>query len=426
MLPLANVKVLEFAQVIFGGLTTQLLGDLGAEVIKVEPPEGEAYRGRLYATTDPGAVSNPRWLSVNRNKRSLAIDLKHPEAGPIIDRLIHWCDVLVENLRPGVPERLGFGLERCRELNPGIIYVSLTGFGESGPWAHRQGADLYAQALAGNVAVQGSPGGEPYVGGTAFVDHGAPLAAAYGIMAALFRRERTGQGALVTVNLLDTALYMQTSSSFTDYLNGEEMVEKSGRGWSAGFPYGAYTAADGEVVTMLVTDEQWDAFLDALDLQELRGQERFATHELRVKQRHELYPILDRAFKKRTRAEWSEIFAQKKIIRADPALRYDEVPEHPQVQANQSIITIPHTQLGAILGIASPVAVDGVRTDIRWGPPAIGEHSRIVLSELGLEPAEVQKLVDEGVVRDGSADLQFGEERVFGERLNLGRGPQKP
>jgi crotonobetainyl-CoA:carnitine CoA-transferase CaiB-like acyl-CoA transferase len=399
-LPLAGVRVIDLSTALAGPLTSQLLGDLGADVVKVEAPGGDGYRGRLYVETDATEGANPRFDCANRNKRSLVVDAKSADGFEVVERLIRWTDVLVENMRPGVPERLGFGVDRCHELNPRLIFASLTGWGETGPWARRSGADIWAQALGGTVAVQGSPGEPPLLGGTAFVDHGAPLALAFGITVALLQRERTGRGCEVNTSLLETALYMQSSSSFTDYLNGGELVVKGGRGWSAGFPMGAYPAADGDLVTMMVSDEQWDTFLRVLGLEALRGLEAYDTQEKRVAARHELYPLLDEAFRKRTRAEWAEAFAATGLIRADPALRYDEVVTHPQVEATGSVITTPHPVLGLSMAVAGPVVVDGVRSDVRLGPPSLGQHTRDVLAELGYTPSDIDGLLASGATRE--------------------------
>ena len=392
--------MLELASAMAAPLTCQLLGDLGADVLKIEPPTGDGYRGRLMESDADAPGINPRFACVNRNKRSLAIDIHNPEARAIVDRLIKWADVLIINYRMGTPERLGWGAERCHELNPRLIYARLTGYGDSGPWARRRGADIWTQAVGGTVAPQGSPGREPILGSTAFVDHGTPLALAYGITAALYDREKTGKGTVVKTSLLDTTLYMQTSSNLTDYLNGEPMVVKGGRGWGGGFPMGAYPASDGDLVTMMIGDDQWDAFLRVLGLDHMRGRPEYDTQAKRVALRHDLYPILDEAFRKKTRAEWAKIFKDTGIIRAEPALRYDEVAAHPQVQHNETIIPVPHSEVGAFMAIASPVSVGGTRSDIRLPPPGVGEHTGEILGELGFAPAEVEAMFTGQVVFD--------------------------
>jgi len=421
MSPLSGVKALDISSALAAPLVTQLLGDLGAEVIKVEPPTGDGYRGRLYPTGE-APPNNPRFDCANRNKRSLAIDLRNPAALPVMEDLIRWADVLVINFRPGVADRLGIGSKRALEINPRLIYAQLTGYGDTGPWARRRGADIWAQATGGTVAVQGSPGGPPILGATAFVDHGAPLALAFGISSALFQRERTGKGTVVKTSLLETTLYMQSSSSFTDFLNGEPLVTKGGRGWSSGFPMGAYPCADGEIVTMLVTDEQWETFLTVLGLDELKGRADLATHEQRVGKRHELYPLLDKAFATKTRAEWSKLFADTGVIRADPALRYDEVAAHPQVQALDAIIPAPHGKVGAFMAVAGPVTVGGTRSDIRRGPPDVGEHGREILGELGRSDDAIEALFGDGVVFDPDHPASAGATHRRRERYaqNLG------
>jgi formyl-CoA transferase len=417
VLPLDDIRVLDMTTALSGPLVGQLLGDYGADVIKVEKPGGDGYRGLLHPVGEVALGSNPRFDCANRNKRSLAIDLKSRGGLAVIERLLaDWADVLLVNMRPGVPDRMGIGPARCHELNPRLIWASLTGYGETGPWARRQGADIWAQTLGGTVAVQGSPGGEPILGATAFVDHGAPLAVAFGIVAAVHERDRTGRGTIVKSSLLDTTLYMQSSSNLTDYLNGGDLIRKGGRGWAGGFPMGAYTAADGEIVTMLVSDDQWDAFLHLLGLEELRGRPEYDSHPKRVAARHELYPILDQAFSKKTRAEWSALFAETRIIRADPALFYDEVVEHPQVQATGAIITVPHPEVGAVMAISSPVQVGDVRTDVRRGPPLLGEHTREILDEIGYTDLQIEAMFGDQVVFDPAHPEDVTSTRAERER----------
>ena len=415
MTPLHDVKVLDIATAMAGPLTSQILGDLGAEVIKVEPPTGDGYRGRLYEGEGGGESShNPRFSCTNRNKRSLAVNLQTPEGLAILEDLIRGADVLINNFRPGVAARMGFGAERCHELNPRLIYTTVTGYGEVGPWRKRRGADVWAQALAGGVAVQGSPGREPILGATAFVDHGTPFVLAFGIVTALYQRNETGCGTVVKSSLLETALYMQSSGNLTDYLNGEPLVVKGGRGWANGFPMGAYPASDGDVITMLITDEQWDAFLRVLGLDHLRGLEAYDTHAKRVEAKHDLYPVLDEAFRKKTRAEWAKLFQETGIIRADPALRYDEVAEHPQVQALESIIAVPHPKVGAFLAVATPVTVGDTRSDVRRGPPGLGEHTKEILKELGRTPEQIEALFAGKVIFD--EDHAVPPPKVYGQR----------
>jgi formyl-CoA transferase/CoA:oxalate CoA-transferase len=416
--PLHDVKVLDITSALAGPLISQVLGDFGAEVIKIEPPTGDGARGRLHQD-ESDVAHNPRFSCANRNKRSLAIDLQTPEGLAILHELIRGADVLINNFRPGVADRLGFSAERCHELNPRLVYTTLSGFGDIGPWKKRRGADIYAQALGGTVAIQGSPGREPILGATAFVDHGTPLVLAFGIVAALYQRKETGQGTVVKSSLLETALYMQSASSLTDYLNGEPLVVKGGRGWGNGFPMGAYPAADGDLVTMLITDEQWDTFLKVLGLDQLRGLEAYDNHAKRVAAKHDLYPLLDEAFRKKTRAEWSRLFKETGILRADPALRFDEVAAHPQVQALESIIAVPHSKVGAIMAVATPVTIGESRNEIRLGPPGLGEHTVEILQEIGRTPEQIAELFSKNIVFD--EDHSVPAPKVYGQREKYAR-----
>lgn len=393
MRPLEGFKVVDFGVAVIGGLTTMLMGDLGADVIKVEPLEGDFLR-----LTDLREGDSVRWMGVNRSKRSIALNLKDDRGREIIRRLLRNADVLFHNLRPGVMERLGLGYAEVARLNPSIIYCSLFGYGESGPLARRVGGDMWAQAMAGVVATQGSPDGPPYMCGTALVDHGGAMLAAFGIVTALLQRERTGVGQHITTNLLDAAICLQ-AAQVGDWLVDGRLMKKWGRGWMGNFPYGAYRCKDGDIVTIDgANDDTWPVFCKALGLEHLLANPRYASVQQRRERKEELYPILDEAFQKRTRAEWQEIF-RRNNMRADPCLDYAELFQHPQVQVNEMIVEVEHPSEGRIRMIGLPLKFkqSPPPASSLVHPPLLGEHTVSILAEADYTPEEIQTFIDAGL-----------------------------
>lgn len=393
MRPLEGFRVIDFGIAVIGGLTTMLLGDLGADVIKVEPLEGDFLR-----LTDLRQGDSVRWMGVNRSKRSIALNLKDERGREIVRRLLKSVDVLFHNFRPGVMERLGLGYQDVARLNPCIIYFSLYGYGEKGPLAHRVSGDMWAQAMAGVVATQGSSEGPPYMCGTALVDHGGAMLAAFGIVTALLQRERTAVGREITTNLLDAAICLQ-AAQVGDWLIDGRLMKKWGRGWMGNFPYGAYRCEDGDIVTIDgASDDTWPVFCELLGLEHLLTDPRYATVQQRRDQKEELYPILDQAFQKKTRAEWQNIFRQRGL-RADPCLDYAELFEHPQVRENDMIIETEHPSEGRIKMIGLPLKFkhSPVPSSALRHPPSLGEHTTAILAEAGYAPKEIEAFLNDGV-----------------------------
>jgi crotonobetainyl-CoA:carnitine CoA-transferase CaiB-like acyl-CoA transferase len=343
-------------------------------------------------------IDSPRWLAVNYNKRGLSLDLKRPEAKAVLRQLVAQADIVMQNFRPQIAAKLGLDYASIREMHPSIIYSSQSGVGDTGPSAHRQRGDTYAQAMSGVVSIQGGPGEPPYLGGVAWVDHGGAAVAALAIVLALYEWQRSGRGQSVSTNLLDIALFCQAGSSLSEYLMGGPMLYKGGRGYSGGFPYGTYPASDGDVVVLLGgADRDWPRFCQALGLDDLGTDPRYDTDAKRRAAVHELFPILDAAFRRRTRAEWAQEF-RKYDLRADPCLTHEEMLREPQVEHNGIITEAPHPTLGVFPTIGIPIRLSETPGSIRTHPPGIGEHSTEVLAEYGFTPDEIQRLVEDQVV----------------------------
>ncbi|MBF8264492.1 MAG: hypothetical protein HW384_356 [Dehalococcoidia bacterium] len=393
-LPLEGFKILDFSQVAFGPVCTRLLGDLGADVIKVEPLEGEFSR-----LTSKRKGESMSFLTSNRSKRDICLNLNDPRGKDIALEIAGKVDVIVQNFRPGVMARLGLDYVAVRKINPRVIYASFSMYGETGPLAHRRGGDPWAQGFTGMVASQGSPEGPPYLAGHLVVDYTGAALNAFGIVTALLMRERTGLGQEITNNLTNSGVYIQDTAICT-YLNDGVLLKKGGRGNAQGmFPYGTYPAKDGDVVTIFgQDDDEWVTFCQILGIEYLLADSRYDTAQKRVERKFEIYPILDEAFRKKTRAEWAKLFSEHKL-RCDPCLDYAELVQHPQFKENDLVVELDHPNEGRLKMLGMPINFMGIGPiKPNRPPPLLGEHTRQILLEMGHDPEEIAILHEEGVI----------------------------
>lgn len=387
---LEGIKVLSFTHFLQGPSAVQMLADVGADVIKVEPPQGAFERGwaGFDAFTEGVSIF---FLLGNRNQRGIQLDLRNEKAKEIVRRLVKEADVLVENYRPGVMAKLGFGYEACKELNPRLVYCSCTGYGSTGPYQKRPGQDLLLQAMSGMAMLSGDGESAPTPVGSAVVDQHAAVLAAFGIVAALQERERTGRGRMVESNLLNAALDLQIEP-FTYYLNKGPLWQRSSPAMGSRFhpaPYGVYRTADGWIAISLTTTPKLAAALDRSDLA------RFDHPKDPVNHREEIHRIVSEALRQRTTEAAMQAFDEHDIWYA-PVNDYEHVEADPQVKHNGIVVEIDHPDAGPVKLMTHPVRYDGEAPPVRRLPPRPGEHTREVLAEAGYSEAEIDTLIGEG------------------------------
>ena len=395
--PLAGIRVLDFTRVLSGPFATLILADLGAEIIKVEDPAG----GDTTRATPPLIDGQSHYfLALNRSKRSIAIDLKHPSAPSLVRRLARRSDVLVENFRPGVMERLGLGYDRLTEVNDGLVYCSISAFGQTGPYAHRPGFDLVVQGLSGVMALTGEPGGAPLRLGLSMGDLGAGLYAAIGIEAALIQRSRTGRGRFVDVSMLDGLVSLLTYNASRFLLTGQD-PGPVGTGHPSVVPYGAYRASDGYLVLAPFSEVYWERICGVIGLPELANDRMYASNNTRIADREVVDRVMSKALARRTVAEWCEQFEAADVPHA-PVLSVGEALANPQIRDRKLIREIQHPVVGAMHALGPGVRFDDPAD--AWvtsptPPPLLGDDTRSVLTEiLGSSGDEISELMRSGVI----------------------------
>ncbi|MCX7850546.1 CoA transferase [Thermus sp.] len=393
MKPLAGLKVLDLSRVLAGPLCTMILADLGAEVVKVEPPWGDETRG-----WGPPFVAGESayFLSVNRGKKSLALDLKAKEGQEAVRRLAAGADVLVENFKTGDLARYGLDYGSLKALNPRLVYLSLTGFGQTGPRAKEPGYDAALQGYTGIMSVTGEPHGPPMKVGVAWIDVMTGMMGAVAVLAALWERERSGLGQHVDLSLFDVGLFALVNLGESYLLTGRPPA-RLGNAHAQIVPYGAFPAADGWLVLAVGNDEQFARLCGALGLGELA--ERFPTNASRVEHREAVVEALSQVLRTRPRAYWLEKF-QGIGVPAAPVNDLKEAFQDPQAQAREAVWTLPHPLLGSLPTLANPLRfLSRTPASPSLPPPLLGEHTEEVLLEAGFTPEEVRALVEKGVAR---------------------------
>jgi crotonobetainyl-CoA:carnitine CoA-transferase CaiB-like acyl-CoA transferase len=376
--PLAGLRVLDLSRVLAGPLCTMVLGDLGAEVLKIERP-GTGDETRSWGppwSRGPEGAESAYFLSVNRNKRSVAADLKSEVGRSLVRRLALEADVLVENFAPGTLDRLGLGYEALSADNPGLVFCSITGYGSEGPEAGRPGYDFAVQARGGWMAITGEPDGAPIKAGVALVDVLTGQNAAIAVLAALHERERSGRGQRVEVSLLDSAVAGLVNVAQAALVTGEE-PRRWGNAHATIVPYQAFEAADRPLVVAVGNDAQWARFCAVVGREELVADPRFATNPRRVENRETLVPLLAERIGERPAAEWLRLLAEAGVPCA-PVQSVREALSDPALVGRGGIWTMQGLSFGRSGSVASPLRFSRTPAGLRYPPPSLGEHTEEV------------------------------------------------
>ena len=392
--PLSGVVVVDLTQVLAGPTCTMLLADMGADVIKVEKPNGGDDTRRM----GPPFIKewSAAFLAANRNKRSLALDLRNETGKEVFRRLVDRADVVVENFRPGVMERLGLGYQKLAELKPSLIYCTISGFGSTGPYRNRGGFDLVGQGMSGLMSITGFPGQPPVKVGVPITDISAGMLAANGILCAYIHALRTGQGQMVDTSLLEAGI-PYTIWETCVYLNGGEMPGPLGSAHRLSAPYQALKTKDGYINIGAATQPIWEQFCRTIDREELIEDPRFKVSGDRKKHELELAEVLEETLSKRTTSHWLQVLEEAGVV-AGPIYNMEQVYQDPQVRARDMLVDLEDPDLGTLHNIGIPVKLSVTPGRIRRRGPGLGEHNVEVLKEFGFSDEEVNSLVETGVV----------------------------
>ena len=392
MKALAGLRVIDLTQAMAAPFCSMNLADMGADVIKVEPPTGEDMRrGSASKNGHSGTFT-----TINRSKRGITVDLKQPAGVEIIHRLVRTADIFVQNYRPGAARRLGVDYETLRALNPRLIYCSVSGFGATGPYASRGGYDLIAQGMSGIISVTGDEHGPPAKAGLPVSDLSAGLFGAYGILCALEYRERTGEGQLVDTSLLEAALALTVWES-TEYWVTGRAPRPLGSAHRLAAPYQALRASDGWFTVGANNDKLFEAFCRAIGRAELVADARFAGRRERMQHRDTLITEIERTTAKETRAHWLERLDGAGVP-AGPINTYPEALADPHALAREMVVDLVHPGAGPIKALGVPVKLSDTPGAVDRAAPLLGQDNADVLTELGYSEAEQRALKDQGVI----------------------------
>ena len=378
-----------------------LLGDLGADVVKVERPgEGDETR---HVEPIVGGESH-YFVSVNRNKRSIAVDMKAPEGKLILLELAGQSDVMVENFRPGVAARLGLDYESVRHLNPRLVYCSISAFGQTGPYASRSAFDIAIQAMSGVMSISGEPDGPPTRMGLPMADLAGALFATIAINAALYEREKTGNGQFIDLSMLDTMVGLLMYNAGRVFMTGEDPV-KIGTGHQGVVPYGAFACSDGHIVIANLGERVWPKICGALGIPEMATDERYATNSARIRHRADVEEMISSRTSGMTVAEVAALFERHDVPHA-PILKVSEILAHPQVLARGLVTEVEHPTIGRMSMLGRSIRFPDHEAAPLGPPPLLGQHTDAVLRDLlGYSPEKISALRAGGVIsdRDGVA-----------------------
>jgi crotonobetainyl-CoA:carnitine CoA-transferase CaiB-like acyl-CoA transferase len=384
---MTGIRVIDSSQVGAGPYLASLLGDLGADVIKVEPPEGEPFR-RIDADFGLGASSY--FFGMNRSKRSVTLDLKSADGGAAFRRLVSTADVLIVSMRPAALKRLGIDYESLAAPNPGLVYCAITAFGESGPRANQPGMDILAQALSGIMGTTGEKDREPVKVGAAVSDFATSFIGGFAICAALLAKQRDGLGQKISLSLLDSSIALM-ANYVTAYYRTHELIRPLGSAHPQLVPYQVFRTADGHLVVACLNDRFWPPLCNAIGRPDLGTDPRFLTNSDRVRNRNVLIPFLDSIFAGKQMAEWITCLREQDVP-CSPVHRLEDVFNDPQVIHNEMLLELEHPEFGRYQTTNNPIRMSRTPTHPNRYAPALGEHNREVLADLGFSPPEIERL----------------------------------
>ncbi|MDQ7910847.1 CoA transferase [Phytohabitans sp. ZYX-F-186] len=405
--PLQGIRVLDFTRHLAGPYATTILGDFGADVIKVESrPDGDPTR-HLRMGVEPPDADSQAFMNYNHGKRSIAIDLRRPDGVALARRLARGCDVVIENYRPGVADAIGIGYEALSADNPGLIYCALSAFGQNGPWARQPATDPVVQAMSGVLEVTGHAG-DPVRVGVPISDVVGGMASVQGILLALYARRHTGVGQLVDVSLLHAMILTHTTRLAEYFATGAE-PRGQGTAHSLVAPYELFETADGKVIAGSWAEDTWPRFCRAIGRTDLTEDPRFKTNVLRVRHRAELAAIIQAELSQRTTEQWQGSFHEANAL-FGPLLPISQAITHAQMEDRPAVVRIPHPVHGTVSvpNPASAVRLHGTPGGVRIAPALLSQHAREILLDFGLSTAEIDALG-----RDGTVDL--GQDEVSHE-----------
>jgi len=394
-LPLAGVRVLDVSQVMAGPFCSMLLGDMGADVIKIEPVEGGDQARRAMGFKLKGSDSLG-FINMNRNKRSLALNLKSEAGRKVFYRLVETADILVENYRPGATARLGIDYETLQAINPRLVYASISGFGQTGPWSQRPGFDLIAQAMAGVMSITGHPGQPPTKAGVPVADIGCALFALYAILCAYIGVGKTGQGQHIDASLFEAAIAFAIWD-ISEYWGTGRVPVPLGTGNRMSAPYQAVRASDGYFVMGANNPRLWQSLCEVIERSDLLADPRYATIADRLANRIVLIEDLEKTFATRPAAEWIDLLLGVGIP-AGPILNYAEALGSEHARVREVVMEIEHPVEGKVRSIGFPVKLSRTKQKVRRPPPLLGEHTDAILSELGYDDEAREALRTSGAV----------------------------
>ena len=403
--PLEGIRVIDLTRILAGPFSTMLMADMGADIIKVEQPgAGDPARGNGPFLSPGGAESSEQqfstyFMSINRGKRSIAIDLSKPKGREVLLKLAETADVLIENFRPGTMQKLGLDYEVVKARNPRIVMCSVSGFGQSGPYAHRPALDVIVQGMGGMLSITGEPGRGPVRPGASIGDITSALFATIAIQSALLERHNSGEGQYIDISMLDCQVAIM-ENAFMRYFTLGQTPQRIGTRHPSSTPFQAFETADGHVVVAIMggSTDQWPLFCAAIDHVELIDDDRYTTGWSRTQHYDELIPVIEEVMRQKTTSEWVELLSDMGVP-VGPVQDIAEVANDPQVNHREMFVELPHPVLGQVKFTGNPIKMSRTPSGPRRVPPQLGEQtSEVLTADVGLSPEDVAELFNEGVV----------------------------